>query len=98
MNEVAGIFVGIGALMVMGVFAYLLYQLVRLYRQIADKYEYQDSFYIASLCKLASKSGIDLDKEVKKRALVKDDKNFNKLMESKIIEEAFENKNGKSKN
>ena len=84
-QAVAGVFVGIGVLIVTIVAAYFLYQLARIFKPIADKEEKYGLLEEIALEKHASKKGIDLNKELLKRQQWKK-KNFRRKVQDEILE------------
>lgn len=82
---VYGLFAGIGALILIGVFAYLIYQMTRAYKQMADKNEVYNDTEIIAVTDTAKKLGIDLQKYH-----IMQNKDFAKRLEEETIKEYFE--------
>lgn len=90
MSAVAGVFMGIGGMMMMFVMTYLIYQFARIIKPIADKETKFELFEGMVLDKVAKKKGIDLEKEVLKREIMKKNKkNFRRRIEEEVYDEIF---------
>lgn len=89
------IFVGLGTLIIAGVMSYIFYRIYIKIAQFFDviinrelKYELVEE---AMLNKVASKKGIDLDKELIKRRIMSDPnkKSMRRKLEDEVYEEMF---------
>lgn len=92
--DFAGLFAGIGVMILSCVMAYFFYQLTRVFRSSADKEEKYDLFHEMMLDKYASKKGIDLNKELVKRNVFKQQR---KSIRRKVEEEIYDEMFGKGK-
>lgn len=92
-QAVAGIFIGIGFIIIVSVMSYLMYQLTRVFKNQADKDEKYCLLEEVYLCEYAQKKhGIDLEKEIAKRKMFKPGKNFRKRLENEIYDDLFKEK------
>ena len=92
--EVGSIFIGIGAMVVFFVLAYLLYQFSRIIKATADKEWKYELFEEMMLDKVAMKKGINLDKEMLKRDAMKIQR---KSLRRKLADEIYDEMFGKDK-
>lgn len=93
MSDVVGMFVGLGAMVLLLVVAYWFYQIARLYKDISDTSQMESVCYNTAYKNYAKKKGIDIDKELAKTKIMKG-RDFHKEMRAKVIEE-FLGKEGK---
>lgn len=93
-SAVGSMFWGIGGMVIMLVIAYLVYQVTRIWKGVADMNERYDVMEEISLDKYAKKKGINLEKEIMKRHVFSaKKKNFRR----KLTEELFDDFFGKEK-
>ena len=85
---VGSIFAGIGAMVLLFVVAYWMYQLARLYRNMVNLSEKYDVFEEMAVDKVAKENGFDLVKEQTKRSIMKK-RTFRKEIEKKALEDVF---------
>ena len=69
-NETTNVFIGIGAMTLLFVLAYMFYQLTRGFKFVADVEEKYSILEELGLDKTAKKKGIDLNKEIMKRRIL----------------------------
>jgi len=81
-----GLFVGLGALIMYAIIAYMLWQIVRIMRGWADYQTKYDKFKEILLNRVAKKRGIDLDKEMTKMELM-GSKKFEKRLQAELLAE-----------
>ena len=87
--DLGSMFVGIGALVFMGVAAYFFYQLARFVKPVADKEEKYELLEEMALEQLAADKGIDLEMEMEKRK-VKKSRSFRGKIREELLKEFFE--------
>ena len=93
MSEVFLAFYGVGMLVVTSMFAWIMYQLMRPWKQYSDKTERYDLFETAILSKFAESHDLDLNEEkLKRRYSEKPSKDFRRAVEDKMFEDFIEKK------
>ena len=85
------LFIGLGMLVLCSVLAYLLYQIARLYKEIADDHCGTGEIERAVTRKIALKKGIDLKKEEAEQTAYKQ-KSFRNRLQQEAIKEFFDKK------
>ena len=86
--SVSGVFIGVGAMVVMFFIAYMVYHIGRIFKYSGDYEERMTTFEIAVLDKLAKKKGIDLRKEIEQNRLLVN-RSFRKKVRQQMYEEMF---------
>ena len=86
--SVSGVFIGVGAMVVMFFIAYTIYHIGRILKYSGDYEERMTTFEIAVLDKLAKKKGIDLRKEIEQNRLLVN-RSFRKKVRQQMYEEMF---------
>ena len=89
MSETAELFAGIGILSLCLVITYFMYQIARLYQQIADKEEAMFLLEEAAINQYATNKGFDIAKLKIKKQLFKNTKNLRKKIEAEIYDNLF---------
>lgn len=92
--QAGGLFLGLGLMVVMFVVAYMFYQVARGIKTMIDKDEKYELFEEMLVDKVAKKKGIDLNKELMKRNVFKQQR---KSLRRKLQEEIYEEMFGKDK-
>lgn len=92
--EIGNIFIGLGAMTLSLVIAYIFYRLYIKLIQFIDVIVHKEIKYAIieeeTLSNIAKKKGIDLDKElIKREVFKKKEKNFRKKVEEQVYEEMF---------
>lgn len=98
-GAITALLMGLGALAILGMVAYFMFQIARLYRGIADKEEAYENVEEAALDKMATNLGIQVEEFLTKRE-VRNTKTFKRALEQRMIEELLSKKenNGGKKN
>ena len=89
-GAVSGLFIGIGGLIVMLVFAYFFYQIGKMFQSIREKEDKYELLEEMALDKMAKGKGIDLRKEELKRNVFRvQKKSFRRRVEEEVYAELF---------
>ena len=87
-SETAGLFIGIGGLVLLSSVAYWMYQVTRIVKVDADKEERIVTLELMAIDKFAEKKGYDIDKHLVKNKLFAKP-SFRKKLERQIMVEMF---------
>jgi len=93
-GEVAGVFIGVGFLMLCSIFTYWFYQIASMTKAHASRENKIELLEELLIDKVAKKKGIDLDKETMKREIFKQSK---KSMRRRLQDEIYDEMFGKDK-
>ncbi len=94
LTGLAGLFTGIGVLLLCSVLTYMFYQITRSLKNEADTLEREEIIVQCAYDKYAATKDIDIDKELEKRKLFKEI-SFRKQLRKQIREEFFKEFNKK---
>lgn len=87
---IGDMFMGIGAMVLMFVLAYFMYQIARMISTLADKENKYEMYEEMVLTEHAKKKGYDLDKEAIKRSILpKKKRSFRRRVEQEMYDQMF---------
>jgi len=84
-----GLFLGFGAMVLLLIVSWWFYQLGRTFKSEADIEERYAVIEERTLCNLAKKKNIDIDKELARKKLFRPTKSIRRKMRNQVYEELF---------